>query len=51
MNLNPGDHTLKVVVRGEKRPESEGSRVYIASATIFKTDKKKSDNFKFSFEK
>jgi hypothetical protein len=51
MNLNPGDHTLKVVVRGEKRPESEGSRVYIASATIFKTYKKKSDNFKFSFEK
>jgi len=51
LNLTPGDHTVKVVVKGEKRPESSGTRVYISSATIFKTAQKKSDNFKFSFEK
>jgi len=50
MNLEPGNHTVKIVVRGEKRPESEGTRVYITSATIFKTEPKKNENFRFSFE-
>jgi hypothetical protein len=48
--LEPGDHKVKLVVKGEKRPESEGTNVYITGATIFKTAPKKSDNFKFSFE-
>jgi hypothetical protein len=51
LNLKPGDHTVRLVVKGEKRPESAGSRVYITSATIFKTGSKKSDGYKFSFEK
>jgi len=51
MNLQPGEHTLKVVVLGEKRPEAEGSRVYITAAKIFRTDKKKNENHRFSFEK
>jgi hypothetical protein len=51
LNLKPGDHSVRAVVKGEKRPESKGSRVYITSATIFKTGLKKSDGFKFSFEK
>jgi len=51
LNLQPGDHTIRMVVKGEKRPESEGTNVYITGATIFKTEPKKSDNFKFSFEK
>jgi hypothetical protein len=51
LNLQPGDHKVRVVVKGDKRPESAGSKVYIASATIFKTASKKSDTFKFSFEK
>jgi hypothetical protein len=51
LNLKPGDHTLRVVVKGEKRLESAGSRVYITSATIFKTAPKKNEAFKFSFEK
>lgn len=51
MNLKPGDHTVRLVVKGEKRPESKGSKVYITSATIFKTAQKKSEDFKFSFEK
>lgn len=50
INLQPGDHNVKIVVKGEKRPESEGTRVYITSATIFKTAAKKSESFKFSFE-
>jgi hypothetical protein len=50
LNLMPGDHSVKLVVKGEKRPESSGSRVYITSATIFKTDSKKNETFKFSFE-
>lgn len=50
LNLQPGDHTVRLAVTGEKRPESEGTRVYITKAFIFKTDKKKSDSHKFSFE-
>jgi hypothetical protein len=51
LNLKPGDHSVRVVIKGEKRPESKGTRVYVTSATIFRTETKKSDNFKFSFEK
>lgn len=51
LNLEPGDHTVRLFVKGEKRLESKGSRVYITSSTIFKTAQKKSDDFKFSFEK
>jgi len=48
--LKPGEHKVRLVVKGEKRPESEGTRIYITGATVFKTAPKKSDNFKFSFE-
>ena len=51
LNLQPGDHKVRLVVKGEKRPESAGTRVYITSAIIFKTDKKKNESYKFSFEK
>jgi hypothetical protein len=51
VNLQPGDHTMKLVVKGEKRPEATAARVYIVSATIFKTAPKKSESYKFSFEK
>jgi hypothetical protein len=50
MNLAPGEHKVKLVVRGEKRPEAAGARVYITGATIFKTAPKKNEDFKFSFE-
>lgn len=49
-NLKPGHHSVRLVVKGEKRPESAGKRVYITSARIFKTEPKKNVNFKFSFE-
>jgi hypothetical protein len=50
VNLKPGEHKIRVAVKGEKRPESEGTNVYITGATIFKTEKKKSEGYKFSFE-
>ncbi len=49
-NLKPGDHVVRLVVKGEKRPEASGTRVYITSATIFQTAPKKNESFKFSFE-
>ncbi len=48
--LPEGPHTLEVVVRGEKRPESEGTRVYITEAVIFKTGEKISDKTRFTFQ-
>jgi len=48
--LEPGKHTLKVEVKGEKRTESTGTKVYISQAIIFKTAPKKNENFRFSFE-
>jgi hypothetical protein len=51
LNLLPGDHKIKLVVKGKKRPESEGTRVYVRSAVIFKTEPKKNESYKFSFEK
>ena len=51
LNLQTGDHKVRIVVKGEKRPESLGTRVYITSATIFKTAPKKDESYKFSFEK
>jgi hypothetical protein len=50
-NLADGNHIVRLVVKGEKRPESLGTRVYITNALIFKTDAKKNLNYKYSFEK
>jgi hypothetical protein len=50
LNLQPGEHKVRLVVKGEKRPEATGTRVYITNAFIFKTAPKKSDSYKFSFE-
>ena len=51
LNLQPGVHKVRIIVKGENRPESSGTRVYITSATIFKTAPKKNESWKFSFEK
>lgn len=50
MNLEPGEHIVKVVLKGEKRPESAGTNVYLTGATIFSTGPKKNINYNFSFE-
>ena len=35
LKLAPGKHTLKLVVTGEKKPESQGSRIYVSDALVF----------------
>ncbi|HEX7584886.1 MAG TPA: ADP-ribosylglycohydrolase family protein, partial [Prolixibacteraceae bacterium] len=50
-NLPEGKHSIRLVVKGEKRPESAGTNVYITEATVFKTADKINENFKFSFQK
>ena len=50
-NLTQGKHTIKVVVKGEKRPEASAAKLYLTKAIVFKTGNKKSENYKFSFQK
>lgn len=50
-NLPEGKHSIKLVVKGEKRPESLGSNVYVSEVVVFKTADKINENFKFSFQK
>jgi hypothetical protein len=49
--LQEGKHTIKVVVKGEKRPEALAANVYINEILVFKTADKISENYKFSFQK
>jgi len=50
-HLPEGKHTIKLVVKGEKRHESAGTNVYVTEAVVFKTADKINENFKFSFQK
>jgi hypothetical protein len=50
-NLLQGKHTVKVVVKGEKRSEAIAANIYLAKAVVFKTADKKSENYKFLFQK
>ncbi|HEX3009566.1 MAG TPA: hypothetical protein VHO90_18320, partial [Bacteroidales bacterium] len=38
--LNQGKHTVKVVIKGEKRPESQGTVLYVSKALVFKPAEK-----------
>lgn len=49
--LSQGEHTVKIVLTGGKKPESEGTRVYLKGATVYKTGKKKNETVKLSIEK
>lgn len=49
-NLPQGKHEIKLVVKGEKRPESFGTSVYVTEAVIFKTADKTNEEYKFSFQ-
>ena len=51
LNLPEGKHSLRIIVKGEKRPESTGTNVGVWSATVFKTAKKKEEGHLFSFQK
>jgi hypothetical protein len=35
LHLTPGKHTLKLVVTGEKKPESLDTRIYVSDALVF----------------
>jgi hypothetical protein len=35
LSLTPGQHTLKLVVTGEKKPEAQDCRIYVSDALIF----------------
>jgi hypothetical protein len=48
--LQPGRHAVRLVVKGEKRPESAGTKIYVSEALIFKSAPKKNVGFRFSFE-
>lgn len=48
--LPAGIHTLQVEVKGEKRPESEGERVYVSEAVVFNTAPKNNETHRFSFQ-
>ena len=48
--LQEGKHTIKVVVKGEKRPEASAANVYINEILVFKTADKINENYKFSFQ-
>jgi len=50
-NLPQGKHTVKLVVKGEKRLESKGAKVCVTEAVVFKTADKINENYKFSFQK
>jgi hypothetical protein len=50
LNLDNGDHTIRLVVKGEKRPESEDSNVYVSGAIIYSTAPKTDGNYRFSFQ-
>lgn len=50
LNLNPGNHTVKLIVKGEKRPEATGTKLYLTKAIVFNSGPKKSDTARFSFE-
>ena len=47
--LPDSQHMIKLVVKGEKKPESIGTKIYITKAIIYKTAQKKSASYKFSF--
>lgn len=50
-NLQQGKHTVKIVVKGEKRPEATAANLYLTKAIVFKTGNKTNENYKFSFQK
>jgi hypothetical protein len=50
-NLVQGTHKVRLVVRGEKRADSQGTKINLTDALVFKTEPKKNEKFKFTFEK
>ena len=51
LHLMPGEHTVRLIVKGEKKKESEGTGIYLTGAVVFKTAPKINEQVSFSFEK
>ncbi len=51
LNLEPGNHTVRLIVTDQKKPEATGAGIYLRGATVFKTGVKKNEIVKLSFEK
>lgn len=49
-NLREGEHTIRIIVKGEKRPESEGTNIYLSEAVVFKFVPKVNRYFKFQLK-
>lgn len=49
LNLPQGKHTVKLVVKDKKYPDSEGNNIYITDAVVYKSGNKLSEDYKFSF--
>lgn len=50
LGLTNGKHTVKLVVKNEKNPNSAGTNIYVSEAVVYKTGDKINENFKFSFQ-
>lgn len=50
LGLEQGEHTVRLVVKGDRKPESEGTRIYLRGVTVFTTGQKNSETHRFSFE-
>jgi hypothetical protein len=35
LNLEPGEHTVKLVVTGKKKDKATGARIYISGAVVY----------------
>jgi hypothetical protein len=48
--LQPGTHTLKVTVKGDRRTEASDARIYLTGIGVFRTEAKKSASARLSFK-
>ena len=50
LGIEDGEHTVRIVLNGDKNPDSNGTLVRISGATVFTTGSKKNETYKLSFE-
>ena len=47
--LPEGKHTVRIVIKNEKRAYAEGVNIYLSEAVIYKTGNKIKEGYQFSF--
>jgi hypothetical protein len=50
-NLDAGKHTVRLVVKGEKRNESAGTNIYLTEAVVYHSANKTNEGYTFSFQR